>query len=239
MSTVVVASSAILSGASGILVPLGFENFMSVQSAQMFYNYIAVILLLLIASVTGSKGEAAWCVIIPILGGLEFMFGWLTFGNPTNAVACLVVAGILGVGLYMNDQNREKYGIAGPGSKYLNIMMFIIVFQVCLGMIPTLGIFGAQATSAPVFNQSYCPPSATCTQYSNIQFQSSLGTINGASSLGTVGSVLYGLTTAFIGMIQFLFQAFVAVVTSASVITNLVQRYGRELQAHRHSLRCG
>src|SRR5271157_614988 len=223
MLLTIIGGSAISSGANGILVPLGFENFMSLAQAQMFYNYIAVIFLLLVAATTGSREEAAHCVFIPILAGMEALFGWLVFPNQLNAIACLIIAGFFGVCIYMNEQNRDKNGISGPGSKYLNIMMFIIIFQVCLGVTPVLGIFNPQVTSAPVYSQPYCPPSATCGAYSNIQFQSSTTTVQNAGGLGVVTSVLYGLTNAFIGMITFVVNAFIGVMTSASTITNIIE----------------
>ena len=222
-SSLAIVGSAILSGPTGILVPLGFENFMDITTAQMYYNYVAVILLLLVAATTGSRGEAAYCVFIPIFAGMEYMFGWLSFSNQLNALACLIIAGLFGVIIYANEQNKQINGIAGPGSKYINIMMFIILFQVCLGLTPALGIFSTDVTSAPIYNQSYCPPSATCTQYSNIQFQTSSTTVQNAGALGDVASVLYGLTTAFIGMLNFLVNAFISVINSAAVITNVIQ----------------
>ena len=224
MSTGFIALNMIMNGPGGILVPLGFENWMDPQMATMYYNYVAAILLLLIAATTGSRGEPAYCVLIPIFAGMFTLFGWFSFAGNLNALAMMIIAGAFGVMIYMNETNHERNGVAGPGSKLLNIVFFIILFQTVLGIMPAMGLFNPTATGAPSYNQTYCPPSAQCGAYSNVDITYSTNQINNqAGFISGAVSVVTGLATAFIGMVFFLGTMIVNVLLSATVIGNLVE----------------
>jgi hypothetical protein len=224
MSTGFIALNMIMNGPAGNLVPLGFENWMTPQMATMYYNYLATILLLLIAATTGSRGEPAYCVLIPIFAGTFTLFGWFSFAGNINALAMMIIAGAFGVMIYMNETNHDRNGVAGPGSKLLNIVFFIILFQTVLGIMPAMGLFDPTATGAPSYNQTYCPPSAHCGAYSNVDISYSMS--EGANTGGFISgavSVLTGATTAFIGMVLFLVTTIINVLLSVTVIANLIE----------------
>jgi hypothetical protein len=219
-----IATNLIMNGPSGILLPLGFENYMDIATARMYYNYIATILLVAIAATAGTRAEPAYCVITPIFAGMFMLFGWLSFANHGNAVAVMVITGVLGVMIYMNETNHEKNGLAGPGSKLLNVVFFIIMFQVILGVMPALGTFDSSATNAPSYGQAYCPPSANCASYSNVDVKQSMSsTADGGGFLSGVVSIITGSVTAFIAMLTFLVKAIIDTIFSASVIATLIE----------------
>jgi hypothetical protein len=223
MTVEYIALNMIMQGPNGIMVPLGFESYMDITTARMYYDYIATILLVLIAATTGSRGEPAYCILIPIFAGVFTLFGWFSFAHNINAIASMIVAGILGIMIYMNETNHEMNGIAGPGSKLLNVVFFLILFQVMLGLLPGMGVFSSSATATPSYGQEYCPPSATCGSYSNVDVSTSMNThANTGGFLSGAISVAVGAVTAFIGMLGFLVAMIINVVLSATVIGSLV-----------------
>jgi len=218
-----IATTVMMAGPAGVLVPLGIEYFCDSTTTTMMYNYIAAILLVLIAATAGSRSEPSYCIVIPIFAGMFTLFGWLTFSNKANAIAMMVIAGFLGVGIYMNEVNRERNGVGGPGSKFLNIVFFLILFQVILGIMPTLGLFDPDAASTVAYGNNYCPPGATCDAYSNVEIQQTAYNIGDTGGLlSGAASIITGLTTAFIAMFGFLITACINVLTSATVITTLI-----------------
>lgn len=219
-----IATNLLMQGPAGIMVPLYIENFVPASEAMMWYNYIATILLLLIAATTGSKGEPAYCALIPIFAGMFTLFGWFKFPNMANAVAMMVICGVFGIMIYMNETNHDRNGIAGPGSKLLNIVFLIILFQTVLGIMPSIGIFDPSATAGTSYGQAYCPPSANCGSYSNVDISQSMQVVaDGNGFLSGVASVVYGSVTAFIAMLYFLVTAIVNVLLSATVIGHLIE----------------
>lgn len=223
MTVEYIALNMIMQGPSGIMVPLGFETYMDITTARMYYDYIATILLILIAATTGSRGEPAYCILIPIFAGVFTLFGWFSFAHNLNAIASMVVAGILGIMIYMNETNHELNGVAGPGSKLLNVVFFLILFQTMLGLLPGMGVFDSSATDNPSYGQAYCPPSASCGEYSNVDITTSTKTqASGGGFLEGTISVVYGAVTAFLNMLGFLVIMIINVLLSATVIGTLV-----------------
>lgn len=216
--------SMTMQGPSGILIPLGIENFTDINTARMAYNYLSVLLLLLIASAVGVRGEAAHCIFIPVLGGVFMLFGWLKFANMANAIAMTVIAGILGIMIYMNETNREKNGVGGPGSKVLNIVLFLILFQVALGVLPSMGVFDPAATTTDKgFGQQFCPPGATCGSYSNVEVTTTYNDLgNQGGFWSDVVSLVTGTISAFISSIMFIGAMIINIVLTFTVVNTLV-----------------
>lgn len=218
-----IATTVMMSGPAGVLVPLGIEYFCDTTTTTMMYNYIGALLLVFIAATAGSRSEPAYCILIPIFAGMFTLFGWLSFSSKANAIAIMIIAGFLGVMIYMNEVNRERNGIGGPGSKMLNIIFFLILFQTVLGIMPAFGLFDPDAVSTSSYGNNYCPPGATCSSYSNIDIQQTTSEIGDTGGLlSGVASVITGLTTAFIAMFAFLITAITQILLSATVITNLI-----------------
>ena len=218
-----IATTILMSGPGGVLVSLGIEYFCDATTTAMMYNYIGAILLLLIAATAGSRSEPAYCILIPIFSGAFTLFGWFTFTSKSNAIAMMIVAGVFGVMIYMNEANRERNGIGGPGSKLLNVIFYLVLFQAVLGIMPTLGLFNPDASSVAAYGDTYCPPGATCTEYSNVDIQQTTRTIgNTGGLLSGAAAVITGLTTAFISMFSFLIAVIGNTLLSANVVTELI-----------------
>lgn len=216
MSFATAAGSVIMSGPTGIMVPLGIENIPNITLAEvyMLYNYIAVCLMVLIAAFSGARSESRFLIVLPIVGGILFWFGWIHAASQTTFMAFLVLAGLLGVFSYMNDVNHEKHGIGGPGSKLLNIVFFIIIFQAAVGCVNSFDLFGADTAAQPRPNA--CEVGYTCDTYGNIQLTESIGDLQ--SSGGLFESILSLVSALPLLALMFL-KLMVNIITSITLFS--------------------
>jgi hypothetical protein len=176
------AASVIMGGPTGILVSLGIETFITdINTVYVLYNYLAVGLLLFIASMSGSRGEAKYCIIVPIFAGIFILFGWLRGPDPIQTWAMTIICGLLGVMIYMNETNHERYGTAGPGSKLINIVFYIILFQACIGLVNGFNLFPIGPTQATpnMCNINGMP----CNSLHNIDITQSVNSMTGTGGL--------------------------------------------------------
>ena len=183
------AGQVMMQGPTGIMIPLGIELFLPLTTALMFYNYISLSIIFFVAAMSGSRSETRFCIVIPIIAGLLTWIGWLNAPDPTQAWAITIIAGLLGVAIYMNEMNHEKYGISGGGSKLLNIVFFLIIFQACIGLINGFDLFpiGQSQPSPDMCNVGY-----ECDAYRNIDLSASVGQFT--QSTGVLDDVVTTLT---------------------------------------------
>ena len=208
-----VSGNVLMSGPTGILVSLGIENIpsLSLATIYMYYNYIAIALLLFVAAMSGARNESRFLVFVPVVGGIFTAFGWVHVTSaagvldPTGQLkwyTMLVICGILGVFSYMNDVNHEKYGIGGPGSKLLNIVVFIIVFQVAMTCISGFNLF---ESGTSVVAPYACTVGYSCDAYGNIDLTSSIGSANDIGGMNNpVITLLNELGLAAISILKFI-----------------------------------
>lgn len=218
-----VAGSVLMNGPTGFLVSLGIESIPGVPlaAAYMYYNYIAVCLTFFIAAMAGPRSESRFCILVPILAGIFFEFGWIHTANTATQLqflVMLVIMAVFGVFSYMNDVNHEKHGIGGPGSKLLNIVFFIVLFQVALGTINGFDLFTQAGISQPSPNG--CAVGYTCNQYGNIELTQSVGNLNASGGLLTdIISLVATLPLIAVAMLKFMINILTSV-TLFSVVLN-------------------
>ena len=214
------AGALAMNGPTGIMVSLGIEYIAGITLATvyMLYNYISVCIMFFIAAMSGARSESRFLIILPILGGILFWFGWIHSPDQTTFVTFLVLAGLLGVFSYMNDVNHEKYGIAGPGSKLLNIVFFIIVFQAAVGVIGGFNIFPAgNAQPSP----NACTVGYQCDSYGNIALEESVGTVAETGGLfQSVVAILSTLPLLAIGILKMIITILSSVLLFAVVLNS-------------------
>lgn len=213
------AGSLVMAGPTGIMVSLGIETIagMTLAAAYMYYNYISAAIMFLIAATAGARSESRMIILLSIIGGICFWFGWIHVTNQGAFLAFLIICGLLGVFSYMNDVNHEKYGIGGPGSKLLNIVFFIILFQVAVGMVNNFALFPA---GNPQPTPDACQAGYQCDSYGNIQLSASVADVKSSGGLfESAVSLLNTLPQLAVGILQM----FVTVCTSIllfSVVLN-------------------
>jgi len=209
------AGSVLMNGPTPFLISLGIENVVDLATATMLYNYIAVGFILAMAAMVGPRGEGRMCVVLPIFAGVFTWFGWLNAPNPAQTYAVIVVTALLGIAIYMNEQNRERYGVGGPGSKLMNIVYFIILFQVALGLVSSMNLFSMPGQQTPnmcvVGNSTWgaqCDSNGLISLSSSVNSQAGTGGI--MQDIISMGSAMVGVGVALLQMIVTVGVAIVA-----------------------------
>lgn len=201
-------NSIMTHNALGLLIPLGIENFVAPVEAIMYYNYIGIGLIMLVASFAGQTNESRFLVFVPIFAALMVFIGWLQAPDPVTYWGMIIACILLGGFMYINDMNREKYGSGGPGSKVLTLAMMIIVFEASVVVMstPTFSPF------PEVVNPGQSQQSLTCGGYGytcdsagNIDLQASVTSVNNSGGTGldliSMGTWVLSLAVAMIRFI--------------------------------------
>ena len=116
-------------GINGVMVPLGI-------SAQYLYVYtwISLCILFLIAASASQRNGEFWAILLPLFAAMFVWWGWLVM--PTEqGMGIIIMAAVLAMGIYFKGKQQEKFGIAGPGSPFLNIVFWMIIIQASIGFI--------------------------------------------------------------------------------------------------------
>lgn len=170
-------------GALGILISLGIENYVTAAQAYYCYNLISIAIILFIAAMSGPRSETAFCIVVPIFAGLFMYFGWLRLATASQTQGLFyltVILGLLGVLMYMNEQNRVTYGSVGPGSKLFNIAVFLALFGASLSLISGFSILDLGQTQS---NPGTCVVGLPCDANNNFDFQTMKGSMGEAGTL--------------------------------------------------------
>ena len=205
----------------GLLIPLGIENFLPAADAIMYYNYIAVILIMLVAAFAGQTNESRFTFFVPVFAALMVFIGWLHAPDPTTYFGMIVGCILLGALMYLNDMNHEKYGLPGPGSKLLTIVFMIIAFEASVTMMSTSGfnLFPELGNSGMQQSTLTCGYGYQCDANGNIMLSASVTSINNAGAGGIdVVSVGMWALQAMIGAITFLIKIVAAVLLFSVVM---------------------
>jgi hypothetical protein len=157
-------------GEYGILVPLGLEQVIPLNTALMYYNWIAVMLLFFIMSMASQRNTRFFAIITPLLAALFAYFGWLNSTNAAQVWGLIGLTALVGVAIYMKDTNKEKWGSGGPGSPLLNIVFFMILIQSAVGVVNTTGIWQENTAVTP-------------SQYQNVDLAAQMGGMSNTGGL--------------------------------------------------------
>jgi len=214
-------------GASGLLVSLGFETYLTVVQSTYLYNMVSIAVLVLIASMAGSRSEAAYCILTALFAGMFEWFGWLRVTTSTGAVSntgtsglifLTVIVGLLGVILYMNDQNKQNYGVSGPGAKWFNVAFYLLFFNVALTLVSGFSVFPIGATQ-PI--PGTCAAGFTCDAVNNINFASSVSSVTASGGLTqNVVTALLALPYAAVSSLILMLNVLIGVVAFPIVLNS-------------------
>ncbi len=155
-------------GPNGVMVDLGLPSL-------NWYRWVSVCILFMMGAMASQRTKQFWALLIPIFAALFLWFGWFTGTSSTAGIITLCV--VLGAIVYMKSSLREKFGVGGPGTMLLNIVIYLLILQACVGFINGLNVW----TDAGFGNQA----TAVVNQWSNIE-------ISDISDLQSTGG--WGLT---------------------------------------------
>ena len=117
-------------------------------------TWIALAFLFLLGSVFSQQTSKYGYVLIPIMAGLFSFFGWL---DPNYLLMIIPLLISMGVITFMKEQFREKLGGYGStGSFIWKVMIFMMLLQVSIVFVASIGIFGdaPAGLEANRFNQT-------------------------------------------------------------------------------------
>jgi hypothetical protein len=221
--------------ALGLMIPLGLENYVPVADAIMYYNYIAVFAIMLIAAFAGQTNESRFTFFVPIFAGLMVFIGWLHAPDPISYYGMIIGCILLGALMYINDMNHEKYGLPGPGTKLLTIVFMIIVFEASVTLMSTSGL----NIFPEVGNSGQSQQTLTCNGYGyscdangNIMLGASVQTINnqGGTGLDVISIGTWALQ-AMVSILTFLIKIVAAVLLFSVVLVAAYPALGASPQA--------
>lgn len=170
-------------GPYNLLVPLGIEKVVTpLSTALMYYNWIAVMMIFFVMAMASQRNMRFFVIIIPLLAALLAYFGWLNDPNPLKVWSLIGLTGLMAVGIYMKDTNKEKWGSGGPGLTLLNFVFFMILLQAAVGIINSTAIWEQNTAETPE-------------KYQNVDLESQMGGIS------NVGGLLEGAITTAIALL--------------------------------------
>ena len=160
-ATVVVTGGAgeMDKGIDGVGVPIGIPI-----AYAYIYTWISLGFLFLIAASASQRNGEFWAILLPIFASMFYWWGWLVL--PTaQGIGIIIMAGVLAMGVYFKGKQQEKFGLAGPGSPFLNIVFWMIILQASIGFINATHMFDGTGNSA-----------ATPVKYQNVDLSVSVPT---------------------------------------------------------------
>ena len=132
-------------GPTGLLIGLGFENYVSLTQAYIYYNWISLACLGLLAAVASVRTMRFIIVLIPITAAMLAFFGWFsdhtTAGGQAALLAKIIFLGFFAVIIYMKETNKVTFGTGGPGITVVNIAIFLILLQASVGLVNGFNLF--------------------------------------------------------------------------------------------------
>jgi len=131
-------------GPNGVMVDIGFPI-----EFIYFYNYISLGFIFLLATSASQKNSSFFALLIPLFAAMFAWWGWLVVPTGSQLWGIVICMGVLAVALYMKTTQQEKFGIAGPGSPFLNIVFWMIVIQASIGFINASGLFSLNVAATP------------------------------------------------------------------------------------------
>jgi hypothetical protein len=135
-------------GIDGVMVPLG------VPPEYLFvYTWISLCILFLIAASASQRNGEFWAILLPLFAAMFVWWGWLAVPAETG-MGIIVMAAILALGVYFKGKQQQSFGIAGPGSPFLNIVFWMIIIQASIGFINGIGVFDQNMAATPLKYQT-------------------------------------------------------------------------------------
>ena len=160
-----------LSGPSGILISLGIENFVPLEQARIWYNWICIIIIVPIACMASQRNFEKFAVFIPAVAAILAGFGWLHSSNMTATIGLIIGMGVLGAALYMKASLRQTFGIGGPGGTLVNLAVYMIILGAVFGLLNSPAIWGDNTAPIP-------------SQYSNVDLGKEIPQMSNAGGIG-------------------------------------------------------
>ena len=204
----------------GLLIDLGIQNFVPIDQAIMYYNYIAIFFVVGWAMFASQSNESRYLFTTPLMAALMVWVGWLHATDATQYWGSILFCMVLGAIMYINDMNHEKFGLAGPGDKLVALAVMIICFTASFGFIASsqFGMFSGDSSSGSSQNVM-CGRAYTCDSSGNVALEASVSSVNNSGGLGLdVVSILATLGLIAVTLLKLIIVVFGSVLFFSVVV---------------------
>jgi hypothetical protein len=180
-TTSTVGSSMQAVGPMGIIGDIGLSQVMPVMAAFGYYRFIAFAIIIALALTGDRNTQTIFSILIVCFAAIFAYIGWFTvldkYGNidPTGPWSIVILCAVLVVFSYFTEQKRVGWGLNNAGDPVVNIFMFFVIFNSCLGLMAYTNIYGA------IPGMATSPTACTTNSYSNCQ-------VNGATLMGSLST---------------------------------------------------
>lgn len=179
----------------GLLIDLHLQDFVPIDQAIMYYNYIGIFFVVLWATFASQSNESRYTFTTPFMAALMVWVGWLHANDTAQYWGMIIALILLGALIYINDMNHEKYGLPGPGDKVITMAVMILCFSAGYGyFLSNYGIWNESGMQAGASQNSMCNVAYTCDSSGQIALEASVTQISSTGGLNldivSVGSIL-------------------------------------------------
>ena len=191
-------------GPDGVLVPIGIP-----VEYMYLYNWISLGFIFLIATSASQRNGEFWAILIPIFAAMFAWWGWLVAPSASQTGGIIICCAIIAVAVYIKGRQQEKFGIAGPGSPFLNLVFWMIIVQASMGFINATGVFTGNAAVTP-------------STYQNIQLSTDV--VNMAQTGGwfdTITSDIYIAGAAMFSAMTMIWKILISVVYFKGLVLSI------------------
>ena len=197
-------------GPDGVLVPLGIPI-----TYVYLYTWISLCILFLIAASASQRNGEFWAILLPLFAAMFVWWGWLVM--PTEAgMGIIIMAAVLAIGIYFKGKQQAAFGIAGPGSPFLNIVFWMIIMQASIGFINGVGLF------------TFAPSAVTPTAYQNVDLAASVPAYAQTGGVGAdVTATLFFAAQAVVSSVMLFWKVVMGIVWFKSLVLSIAPFIGQ------------
>ena len=204
MSYTVVANSIIGKTSFGLLIDLHLQDYFPADVAIMYYNYIALFIVVVWAAFAGQTNESRYTFTTPFIAAALIWIGWLNAPDDASYWGSIVLCMLLGAFMYINDMNHEKYGLPGPGQKLLTVAFMIMCFTASMGFVLSSEILPNEAPTGSSTNVM-CGSAYQCDSNGNLALDVSVTSISSSGGLAEgIISTVTALTDIALALVTML-----------------------------------
>jgi len=195
----------LMKGIAGVRVPLGVPITM-----LYLYTWISIGILFLIAATASQRNGEFWAILLPMVAAMFVWFGWLIMPIQ-QGYGIIIMSCVLALGIYFKGKQQEKFGIAGPGSPFLNIVFWMVMVQSSVALINEFGLFKGGGNA-----------SITNAAYSNVDLAVTVPKMAATGGFfSSATDMLYLMTTAVIASITMIWKVLIGIFNFQSLVLSI------------------
>ena len=184
MTYVTVANSILGADSSGLLINLQLNAVFPPAQAVLYYNYIAIFVIVILAAFASQSNESRYAFTTPLIAALMVFIGWLRAADAATYWASIVMCLLLGALMYINDMNHEKFGMGGVGDKWISAAFLLMCFTASMGFVSSSAFNFFPDQNMGATQDVFCNSTYQCDASNNIVLDASVHSVSGTGGIG-------------------------------------------------------